>query len=87
MTGQYSHKVGIGDMMQDDGLPGYTTHLRHNAVTMAELLKESGYHTMISGKWHLGNDEPYWPMKRGFERQYASNGTTGHYFGIAEGSD
>ncbi|MBE0655669.1 MAG: sulfatase-like hydrolase/transferase, partial [Bacteroidales bacterium] len=62
-------------------------HLRHNGVTLAEVLKENGYHTMISGKWHLGNAEPYWPVKRGFQRQYASNGTTGHYFGIAEGRD
>ena len=87
MTGLYQHQVGVGDMLQNDGLPGYTTHLRHNGVTIAEVLKENGYHTMISGKWHLGNAEPYWPMKRGFQRQYASSGTTGHYFGIAEGRD
>jgi arylsulfatase len=85
MTGLYQHQVGVGDMLQDDGLPGYTNHLRQNCVTLAEVLKENGYHTMISGKWHLGHEEPYWPMKRGFQRQYASTSTTGHYFGIAEG--
>lgn len=85
MTGLYQHQVGIGDMLQHDDLPGYTHHLRHNGVTIAEVLREHGYHTMISGKWHLGNEEPYWPMKRGFQRQYASTSTTGHYFGIAEG--
>lgn len=85
MTGLYQHQVGVGDMLQKDDLPGYTHHLRHNGVTIAEVLKENGYHTMISGKWHLGHEQPYWPMKRGFQRQYASSNTTGHYFGIAEG--
>ncbi len=85
MTGLYQHQVGVGDMLQNDGLPGYTTHLRQNCVTIAEVLKENDYHTMISGKWHLGHKEPYWPMKRGFQKQYASTSTTGHYFGIAEG--
>lgn len=85
MTGLYQHQVGVGDMLQKDDLPGYTHHLRHNGVTIAEVLKKNGYHTMISGKWHLGHEEPYWPMKRGFQRQYASTSTTGHYFGIAEG--
>jgi arylsulfatase len=42
---------------------------------------------MISGKWHVGNAEDAWPMKRGFQKQYPSNGTTGHYFGIAKGRD
>ncbi len=87
MTGLYQHEVGVGDMLQGDSLPGYSTHLGNTGITMAEALKDAGYYTMISGKWHLGNDEPYWPMKRGFQRQYASNGTTGHYFGIAEGRD
>lgn len=85
MTGLYQHQVGVGDMLQKDDLPGYTNHLRNNGVTIAEILQENGYHTMISGKWHLGHEPPHWPMKRGFQKQYASTSTTGHYFGIAEG--
>lgn len=85
MTGLYSHRVGVGDMLQNDGLPGYTNHLRQNCMTIAEVLRESGYATMISGKWHLGDDYEYWPMKRGFEMQYGSKNTTGHYFGLAKG--
>ncbi len=87
LTGLYPHQTGVGDMLQDDGLPGYQTKLNNNCVTLAEVLSQAGYHCMISGKWHLGNSEDGWPMKRGFHKQYPSNGTTGHYFGIAKGRD
>jgi arylsulfatase A-like enzyme len=87
MTGLYPHQAGVGDMLQNDELPGYQRKLNDRCVTLAEVLSSVGYHCMISGKWHLGNAEDSWPMKRGFHRQYPSNGTTGHYFGIAKGRD
>ena len=87
MTGLYPHQTGVGDMLQNDGLPGYQTRLNNQCVTLAEVLSSAGYHCFISGKWHLGNEPEGWPMKRGFHRQYPSNGTTGHYFGIVRGRD
>lgn len=85
LTGLYPHQAGVGDMLQNDSLPGYGTHLNFNSVTLAEVLKEAGYHTIISGKWHAGNEPQYWPTQRGFTDQYFSNNTTGHYFGISKG--
>lgn len=85
LTGLYPHQASVGDMLQKDELPGYDTHLNFNSVTLAEVLKEAGYRTMISGKWHVGNDSAFWPTQRGFQDQYFSNGTTGHYFGLAKG--
>ena len=87
LTGLYPHQTGVGDMLQDDEMPGYQTKLNTNCVTLAEVLSGAGYHCMISGKWHVGGSEDAWPMKRGFHKQYPSNGTTGHYFGIAKGRD
>ena len=84
LTGLYPHQAGVGDMLQNDSLPAYGTHLNFTSVTLAEVLKEAGYQTIISGKWHAGNEPEYWPTKRGFTNQYFSNGTTGHYFGIAK---
>src|SRR6478735_6026803 len=66
MTGLYPHQAGVGDMLQDDGLEAYSTHLNFNSVTLAEVLQSAGYHTIISGKWHVGNEPEYWPTKRGF---------------------
>ena len=44
LTGKYPHQVGL----QRNGQT-----LSRNAATIAEILKESGYHTGMAGKWHL----------------------------------
>ncbi len=59
-----------------------------NNVTLAEVLKESGYQTIMAGKWHLGNwsKEVDTPNKRGFNQYFgflngASNFFTGRNYG------
>ncbi|MEL0120859.1 MAG: sulfatase-like hydrolase/transferase, partial [Opitutae bacterium] len=54
LTGLYSHQAGIGHMAGDTGLRGYRDRLSFNAVTLAEVLGSAGYHTIMTGKWHLG---------------------------------
>ncbi len=44
LTGHYPHQVGIN---------GMGVNLSMNAATIAEVLKEYGYHTGMTGKWHL----------------------------------
>jgi arylsulfatase A-like enzyme len=47
--------------------------------TLPQALKEAGYATAISGKWHLGQNDPaYLPTHRGFDHQY------GHYCGAID---
>ena len=79
MTGLHPHQAGIGHMTHtpadkssyDRQLPGYRGFLNHSCVTMAEALRDSGYHTYLSGKWHLGMHEyDQLPNQRGFERFY-----------------
>ena len=50
------------------GKPGYEGVLNENVVTIAEMLRDSGYHTYMTGKWHLGREPKQLPFNRGFER-------------------
>ncbi|MCZ6755419.1 MAG: sulfatase-like hydrolase/transferase, partial [Gemmatimonadetes bacterium] len=45
-----------------------------------ELLHDAGYHTYMTGKWHLDHDERNLPSGRGFERSFALvNGGASHW--------
>ena len=68
LTGLYSHEAGIGRMIADDGLPGYQGHLNDSCVTMAQVLREAGYFTAMTGKWHVGQNHGVSPHNRGFDR-------------------
>lgn len=72
LTGLYPHAAGVGAMTADNGLPGYRGFLTDRSVTIASLLREAGYGTYLSGKWHLrGKGNPdCTPTKRGFDEFY-----------------
>src|SRR4051794_34173156 len=53
LTGLYPHQAGIGAMNQDLGKPAYRGVINDRCVTMAEVLRDGGYHTGMTGKWHL----------------------------------
>jgi arylsulfatase len=79
LTGLYPHQAGMGFMMSegdDLGLPGYRSHLNDSCVTIAEVLRQEGYNTAMSGKWHLGTERAHRPTNRGFD----------YFSGILEGS-
>ncbi|MEW6305487.1 MAG: sulfatase [Verrucomicrobiota bacterium] len=47
--------------------PGASNGLPLTETTLADRLKSAGYATGIVGKWHLGDDPPQHPQKRGFD--------------------
>ncbi|GAA4335560.1 arylsulfatase [Mucilaginibacter gynuensis] len=55
LTGLYNQQAGIGNMTDVEDEPGYLGHLSENSVTIAEVLKQAGYHTAMTGKWHVSN--------------------------------
>lgn len=68
ITGQYPHKAGIGFFNRDLGIPGYEGFLNKESLTLGEVMKSGGYTTIMSGKWHVGNEPDKWPTKRGFDK-------------------
>lgn len=85
LTGVDNHLAGMGSMYQEqapnqEGQPGYEGHLNFRVATIAELLQDAGYHTYMTGKWHLGYGEDTSPAARGFERSFAAlAGGSGHF--------
>ncbi len=55
LTGLYNQQAGIGEMTTDRNAPGYRGYLTEKAVTLAEVLRGAGYHTAMTGKWHVSN--------------------------------
>jgi arylsulfatase A-like enzyme len=87
LTGLYSHQAGMGHLASDNYKePGYVDDLSKNAVTMAEVFKQAGYSTYMTGKWHLsrsmdpGGDRSNWPLQRGFERFFGTLNGSGSYY-------
>lgn len=84
LTGQYQHKAGVGYFNVNLGLPAYQGFLNKESLTLAEVLKNGGYSTIISGKWHVGDDEGQLPAQRGFDKSFGFIGGASNYYEINE---
>ncbi len=87
LSGVDTHLNGLGNMSEwtapnQLGKRGYEGNLNHDVVTLPELLKQSGYHTYMVGKWHLGKDPDKIPAARGFERDFSLLDGGGNYWGM-----
>lgn len=87
LTGLYQHQAGYGDMDSDLGTPAYQGRFRDGVVTIAELLKPANYRNIMIGKWHLGHEDEYAPLARGFDRMYGIPKGGGVYFYPCIGRD
>ncbi|MHC4750366.1 MAG: arylsulfatase [Planctomycetota bacterium] len=85
LSGNDNHVAGMGVMSEFiypdiKDLPGYVGYLADQVATIPEILRSAGYHTYMSGKWHLGKDDEQSPFKRGFEETFTMmNGGGSHW--------
>ena len=92
LTGVDYHIGGIGTMFEliadnQKGKPGYETHINDEVVTVGELLHDAGYHTLLSGKWHLAGQSSHpgtAPFDRGFEKSFTLLGDGANHFNDRE---
>lgn len=84
LTGQYQHKAGVGYFNVNLGLPAYQGFLNKESLTLAEVLRNGGYSTLMSGKWHVGDDKDQWPNQRGFDKFFGFIGGASNYYEIGD---
>jgi len=87
LSGVDTHVNGIGNMDEwtapnQRGVPGYEGFLNDRVVTLPQLLKDSGYHTYMVGKWHMGKAPDKIPAARGFERDFSLLDGAGSYWNM-----
>jgi len=85
LSGVDTHLNGLGNMNEytapnQMGIDGYEGYLNDRVVTLPQLLKESGYHTYMVGKWHMGKAPDRIPAARGFERDFSLLDGAGSYW-------
>jgi arylsulfatase A-like enzyme len=76
MTGRYPIRYGLQvGVIRPWGQYGLPLEER----TLPHALRDAGYYTAMTGKWHLGSfDKSYWPHARGFDSFH------GHLFGAID---
>lgn len=73
LTGVDNHLAGVSTI--PESMPPeqadeehYEGVLSDSVATVASLLYDEGYHTYMTGKWHLGKEKDELPFNRGFEQ-------------------
>lgn len=91
LTGRYQQRVGglecalgIGNVGRyDDAIRLRRTNdmgLPVEETSIARMLKNAGYATAISGKWHLGYEPKFFPLRHGFDSWFGPVGGATDYF-------
>ena len=67
MTGRYNYRTRVIDTWVGRAM------MEPQEVTLAEMLRGSGYATGLFGKWHLGDNYPMRPQDQGFDEVCVEN--------------
>jgi arylsulfatase A-like enzyme len=73
LTGAYANRVSLEGALN----PTSTIGIHDNEHLLSQMLKQNGYATALFGKWHLGHQPRFNPLRHGFDE----------YFGIPYPND
>ena len=82
MTGRYQQRFG-----HEANSPPPVDGMDLKQLTMADRLQKLGYRTGLIGKWHLGNQDEFYPTRRGFDYFYGLRSGSRSYFYNAQKDD
>lgn len=68
LTGRHEFRSGVTHTIHE------RERLDLSAVTLPQFLQRAGYRTGLFGKWHLGDEAPYQPGRRGFDETFIHGG-------------
>ena len=77
MSGTGNHEAGLGSQLVRPEYAdewGYERFIPKRIATLPEVLRADGYHTYMTGKWHLASGDPTAASlagNRGFERSFS----------------
>ncbi|MES2884142.1 MAG: sulfatase-like hydrolase/transferase [Pseudomonadota bacterium] len=75
LTGMDNHRTGVGTIPEtlpadQQGKRGYSMRLEPGVQTVATRLKQQGYRSYMTGKWHLGHGAGDLPDAHGFDHSF-----------------
>jgi arylsulfatase A-like enzyme len=86
-TGKYPTRAGLTNYLPGARTERFeaaplTREMALEETTLAETLKAAGYRTAFVGKWHLGEQEKFWPEAQGYDVNIAgcNRGSPASYF-------
>ena len=85
MSGTYNQLAGLGAMAEwladnQKNEPGYEGYLNSRVVSLPARLQESGYATLMAGKWHLGMEPGQGPDNQGFDDSFVMLPGAGNHY-------
>src|SRR5205814_2011045 len=77
MTGRYQHRLGIEYVFYP---PTAGKGLLPSETSVATLLRDAGYDTGMTGKWHLGAEAEFGPNVHGFQEFFGFRNSDHDYY-------
>lgn len=74
LTGRVPQRSGVINWLSNNPLDENSRNMAVSEITLAEVLRQNGYRTGLSGKWHLGAKPGHQPLDQGFDEAYGHLG-------------